>query len=205
MKAIVNWFRVFGLIDNLSDNWLSERPIKLVIWKSNWVHHWSGRPIIKCEMLLLCVHPTPKESTHFVLRRVLNEPPLGVIPEQGAFSCKPGLIWCGSPMGWSPYPVLGPTQPRFWVHTRRNTKCILSFGIECTPYMHLMWSISGWIFAQVARAPTAYTQTALQCRVSQAYGPLKYQLFGHISVHGCAKCVFRVGSNEILWAPLHKI
>ncbi len=36
--------------------------------------------------------------------------------------------------GWSPYPVMGPNQPRVWVCTHWKTKCthVFSFGVECT-------------------------------------------------------------------------
>ncbi len=46
------------------------------------------------------------------------------------FFHKLGFVWCGTPASCYPYHVMGPTWPRFWVLTHRNSKCILSFGVE---------------------------------------------------------------------------
>ena len=47
------------------------------------------------------------------------------------FFHKLGFVWCGTPASCLPYHVMGLTWPRFWVHTHGNSKCILSFGVEC--------------------------------------------------------------------------
>ena len=51
--------------------------------------------------------------------------------------CMFWVLWSGVPMGWFPYPVMGPAQPRFWVCTNHITNWILSFWIVCT------WKIEG--------------------------------------------------------------
>ncbi len=47
------------------------------------------------------------------------------------FFHKPSFVWSGTSMSYPPYPLMGPTWCRFWVLTHRNSKCILSFGVEC--------------------------------------------------------------------------
>ncbi len=41
------------------------------------------------------------------------------------------FVWCGTSMSYPPYLLMGPTWCRVWVLTHRNSKCILSFGVEC--------------------------------------------------------------------------
>ena len=67
------------------------------------------------DILIHNVHPTPKESIHFpveyskcMLSRVCN--------------------WLEG------QPIRGPTWPGLWVLTHQNSKCILSFGVECILY-----------------------------------------------------------------------
>ncbi len=47
---------------------------------------------------------------------------------------KLSFVWRGTSMSYPPYPLTGPTWCRFWVLTHQNSKCILSFGVECTLY-----------------------------------------------------------------------
>ncbi len=47
------------------------------------------------------------------------------------FFHKLSFVWSGTSMTYPPYPFMGPTWCRFWVLTHRNSKCILSFGVEC--------------------------------------------------------------------------
>ncbi len=44
---------------------------------------------------------------------------------------KLSFVWRGTSMSHPQYPLMGPTWCRFWVLTQRNSKCILSFGVEC--------------------------------------------------------------------------
>ena len=48
------------------------------------------------------------------------------------FCRKLSFFWIATPTSCSAYPLMGPTCPRFWVLSRRNSKCILSFGVECS-------------------------------------------------------------------------
>ncbi len=45
---------------------------------------------------------------------------------------KLSFVWRGTSMSSPSYPLMGLTWCRFWVRTHRNSKCILSFGVECT-------------------------------------------------------------------------
>ncbi len=53
------------------------------------------------------------------------------------FFHKLSFVWRGTSMSHPQYPLMGPTGCRFWVLTHRNSKCILSFGVECTWYPSL--------------------------------------------------------------------
>ncbi len=47
------------------------------------------------------------------------------------FFHKLSFVWRGTSMSYPPYPLIVPTWCRFWVLTHWNSKCILSFGVEC--------------------------------------------------------------------------
>ncbi len=58
------------------------------------------------------------------------------------FFHKLSFVWSGTSMSYPPYPLMGPTWCSFWVLTHRNSKCILSFGVECICQPHWIdWAL----------------------------------------------------------------
>ncbi len=57
------------------------------------------------------------------------------------FFHKLSFVWRGTSMSYPPYPLMGPTCCTFWVLTHRNSKCILSFGVECITlsFSRIIW------------------------------------------------------------------
>ncbi len=57
------------------------------------------------------------------------------------FFHKLSFVWRWISVSYPPYPLMGPTWCRFWVLTQWNSKCILSFGVEC---ISLIFNCISW-------------------------------------------------------------
>ncbi len=51
------------------------------------------------------------------------------------FVHKFSFVCCGISTSYPPYPLMGPICCRFWILTHQNSKCILSFGVECKSWL----------------------------------------------------------------------
>ena len=103
----------------------------------------SGSKVPRTSLLGSCVGKFTKICfCHWLLCYWLTEhmPPIfaSELWNQFEFFHKLGFVWCGTPASCVPYHVMGLTWPRFWVLTYRNSKCILSFGVECMTYISLI-------------------------------------------------------------------